>query len=95
MILQEGIATNPQDVDIGMIFGTGFAPFRGGLLSHADALGAKFIVRRLQELKSRYGSRFEPCDLLLRMAQNEQRFFPERVVPPAISEAARPPRPRL
>lgn len=95
MILQEGIATSAQDVDIGMIFGTGFAPFRGGLLSHTDALGTKFVVRRLQELRERYGSRFEPCEMLVRMAQNDQKFFPDRVVPPPINEAARPPRPKL
>jgi len=95
MILEENIATNPQDVDIGMIFGTGFAPFRGGLLSHADALGSKLVVRKLGELKTRYGDRFEPCELLVKMAQNDEKFFPDRVGPIAVSEAARPPRPRL
>lgn len=95
MILEEGIATNPQDVDIGMIFGTGFAPFRGGLLNHADALGSKVVVKKLSDLKSRYGNRFEPCKLLVKMAQNDEKFFPDRVSNIVVSELPRPPRPRL
>ncbi|MFO1427540.1 MAG: hypothetical protein U1F11_11335 [Steroidobacteraceae bacterium] len=43
-----------------MIFGCGFAPFRGGLLHHARARGADAIVARLRELAARHGSRFEP-----------------------------------
>jgi 3-hydroxyacyl-CoA dehydrogenase/enoyl-CoA hydratase/3-hydroxybutyryl-CoA epimerase len=94
MILQEGIATSPEDVDIGMIFGTGFCPFRGGLLSYADQRGLKIVVKKLQELQNTYGDRFAPCELLLRMAQNDERFFPDRV-PAVVGEFARPPRPRL
>ncbi|MHA4875184.1 hypothetical protein, partial [Enterococcus faecium] len=43
-----------------VIFGTGFAPFRGGPLAYARDRGTKEVVRRLRELSTRYGARFEP-----------------------------------
>ena len=43
-----------------MIMGTGFPPFRGGLLRYADALGAPYILARLDELSSSVGPRFRP-----------------------------------
>jgi 3-hydroxyacyl-CoA dehydrogenase/enoyl-CoA hydratase/3-hydroxybutyryl-CoA epimerase len=89
-ILDEKIAEKPEDVDTGMIFGTGFAPFRGGLLAYADARGIKDIVNRLQELQQKYGDRFKPAPLLVKMANENSKFYPnrpnipwqERVVPP-------------
>ncbi len=39
MILQEKVVDGPDTVDIGMIMGTGFPPFRGGLLRYADSIG--------------------------------------------------------
>ena len=47
-------------LDAGMIFATGFAPFRGGPLHHVGTLGDMTMYRKLQELTSRYGSRFTP-----------------------------------
>jgi 3-hydroxyacyl-CoA dehydrogenase/enoyl-CoA hydratase/3-hydroxybutyryl-CoA epimerase len=47
-------------VDAAVIFGTGFAPFRGGPLTYARARGIAAVVARLTELAARYGSRFEP-----------------------------------
>jgi 3-hydroxyacyl-CoA dehydrogenase/enoyl-CoA hydratase/3-hydroxybutyryl-CoA epimerase len=45
-----------------VIFGTGFAPFRGGPLTYARARGVAAVVARLEELATRYGSRFRPDD---------------------------------
>ena len=48
-------------VDAGIVFGTGFAPFRGGPLRYASERGIEQVVARLQELELRYGSRrFRP-----------------------------------
>jgi 3-hydroxyacyl-CoA dehydrogenase/enoyl-CoA hydratase/3-hydroxybutyryl-CoA epimerase len=47
-------------LDAGMIFGTGFAPFRGGPLHYAKARGVPAIVARLEALASRHGPRFRP-----------------------------------
>jgi len=41
-----------------MIMGTGFPPFRGGLLRYADSLGLPYILARLDELSTTLGPRF-------------------------------------
>jgi 3-hydroxyacyl-CoA dehydrogenase/enoyl-CoA hydratase/3-hydroxybutyryl-CoA epimerase len=62
--LEERVVETPQDVDFGMVMGTGFAPFRGGPLRHANAVGIGAIVDALQRLSDAGDARFEPCDLL-------------------------------
>lgn len=59
-VLREGLVENRDLVDAGVIFGCGFAPFRGGPLNAASTRGIDECVRRLRELESRYGSRFTP-----------------------------------
>jgi 3-hydroxyacyl-CoA dehydrogenase/enoyl-CoA hydratase/3-hydroxybutyryl-CoA epimerase len=75
--LEEGIVESPAQVDLAMILGTGFPPFRGGLLRHADVLGAGVVVDRLHALARARGPRFAPCDLLAQMAGSRQLFRPE------------------
>jgi 3-hydroxyacyl-CoA dehydrogenase/enoyl-CoA hydratase/3-hydroxybutyryl-CoA epimerase len=58
--LREGVASEPDFVDAAVIFGTGFAPFRGGPLAYARSRGIAEVVARLSELAERYGSRFRP-----------------------------------
>lgn len=58
--LHEGIVTDPDLVDAGVIFGTGFAPFRGGPLHYARELGIERVEARLRELAERHGPRFNP-----------------------------------
>ena len=58
--LREGVASEPDFVDAAVIFGTGFAPFRGGPLAYARSRGVAEVVARLSELAERYGSRFRP-----------------------------------
>jgi 3-hydroxyacyl-CoA dehydrogenase/enoyl-CoA hydratase/3-hydroxybutyryl-CoA epimerase len=62
--LEENIVASPSEVDLGMIMGTGFPPFRGGLLRYADAVGLKVVVSGLEGLAARYGGRFEPSTAL-------------------------------
>lgn len=57
--LYEKVVENADMLDIGMIFGTGFAPFRGGPLQYAKARGVKVIEARLDELAQKYGDRFK------------------------------------
>ncbi len=73
--LEDGIAATPADVDLAMVMGTGFPPFRGGLLRHADALGLPAIVQGLEVLSERHGKRFMATRLLMEMAGGERRFF--------------------
>lgn len=56
--LHEGIVDSADELDAGVIFGTGFAPFRGGPIQHIRAVGKDAIVKRLGELAKRHGPRF-------------------------------------
>ncbi|MCH9048786.1 MAG: enoyl-CoA hydratase/isomerase family protein [Proteobacteria bacterium] len=56
--LREGVIGNMDLVDVGMIFGTGFAPFRGGPMHYMEQRGRQDIVDRLKELEGQYGERF-------------------------------------
>jgi len=58
--LDDGIVADPDLVDAGVIFGTGFAPFRGGPLHFARELGIEAVEARLRELAQRHGPRFNP-----------------------------------
>jgi 3-hydroxyacyl-CoA dehydrogenase/enoyl-CoA hydratase/3-hydroxybutyryl-CoA epimerase len=58
--LREGVIGDADLLDAGMIFGTGFAPFRGGPLHYARARGAPAIIARLQQLAATHGPRFRP-----------------------------------
>jgi 3-hydroxyacyl-CoA dehydrogenase / enoyl-CoA hydratase / 3-hydroxybutyryl-CoA epimerase len=58
--LHDTIVSDPDLVDAGVIFGTGFAPFRGGPLHYARQVGIDQIERRLRELAEEYGDRFKP-----------------------------------
>jgi 3-hydroxyacyl-CoA dehydrogenase / enoyl-CoA hydratase / 3-hydroxybutyryl-CoA epimerase len=76
--LEEQIVEEPADVDFAMIMGTGFAPFRGGPLRHADSLGAEKIVSAMENLADHGASHFEPSDLMKAMATNGKKFYPKR-----------------
>ena len=73
--LADGIIASPAKLDLAMIFGTGFPPFRGGLCAYADTLGAKAIVEALEKLAKEKGGRFAPAPLLIEMARTGKRFF--------------------
>jgi 3-hydroxyacyl-CoA dehydrogenase/enoyl-CoA hydratase/3-hydroxybutyryl-CoA epimerase len=67
--LEENVVASPQDLDLGMIMGTGFPPFRGGLLKYADQRGLKAIVERLTQLQGKYGMRFTPSEALIQFSK--------------------------
>ena len=58
--LDEKIVSNADMLDIGVIFGTGFAPFRGGPIMYAKNRGIKNIIASLKDLEQKYGPRFKP-----------------------------------
>lgn len=74
-ILDDGIVATAADVDLGMIMGTGFPPFRGGLLRYADSLHPRTVAARLEELHAQHGARFEPAPLLHRLAKEDREFY--------------------
>jgi 3-hydroxyacyl-CoA dehydrogenase/enoyl-CoA hydratase/3-hydroxybutyryl-CoA epimerase len=73
--LEEKIVERADDVDLAMVFGTGFAPFRGGPLRYADSVGLPKIVQTLERLAAT-APRFTPCEKLRRMAAAGERFHP-------------------
>ena len=75
LILDEKIVGSAAELDLAMIMGTGFPPFRGGLLRYADSLGPEHIVTRLRELEKRHGARFAPNQPLQRLAANGTTFY--------------------
>jgi len=72
--LREGVIQDADLLDAGMIFGAGFAPFRGGVLRHCRAMGIPAMRHRLLEMEKKYGERFHPD------AEWEKRSFPPRSV---------------
>jgi 3-hydroxyacyl-CoA dehydrogenase/enoyl-CoA hydratase/3-hydroxybutyryl-CoA epimerase len=76
--MEDGVVANPVDVDIGVIFGLGFPPFRGGLLREADRQGLPAIVERLHAYAARHGERLAPAPLLVAMAEAGERFHARR-----------------
>jgi 3-hydroxyacyl-CoA dehydrogenase/enoyl-CoA hydratase/3-hydroxybutyryl-CoA epimerase len=75
--LAEGILRSARDGDIGAVFGLGFPPFRGGPFRFIDALGAAEVVARLEHYGRIHGPRFETAPLLIELANEGRRFYPE------------------
>lgn len=73
--LEEGIVDNPGAVDLAMITGTGFPPFRGGLLRYADTIGTPKLLERLLHLEQEHGVRFQPAPLLREFAVDGRGFY--------------------
>ena len=76
-MIEEGICDRPQDMDLAMIYGTGFPPYRGGILRYADKWGIKTVYEKLVDLEKQYGLRFKPADLVKEMAASDKKFYTE------------------
>jgi 3-hydroxyacyl-CoA dehydrogenase/enoyl-CoA hydratase/3-hydroxybutyryl-CoA epimerase len=74
-ILGDGIVTGAAAVDLGMIMGTGFPPFRGGLLRFADDQHPRAILERTRALSDSVGARFEPAPVLEDLAASGRTFY--------------------
>jgi 3-hydroxyacyl-CoA dehydrogenase/enoyl-CoA hydratase/3-hydroxybutyryl-CoA epimerase/enoyl-CoA isomerase len=76
--LEDGIAASATDVDLALIYGIGFPPFRGGALHYIDDVGIKHFVARADELAAASGAMkalYEPTEKLREMAANGTAFF--------------------
>lgn len=74
-LIEDRIVDTPQAVDLAMIMGTGFPPFRGGLLKYADSLGTQYIVGELEVYATQFGARFKPSTPLVNLAKNNKGFY--------------------
>ena len=74
-MIEDRIVETPDEVDLAMITGTGFPPFRGGLLRYADTIGTQVIADELEVLATKYGVRFKPSTPLKNMAKTNRKFY--------------------
>ena len=72
--VEEGVVEKTGDANIGSIFGWGFAPHQGGTLQFINAYGVDKFVARSRELAAKYGARFEPATILVKMAKSGETF---------------------
>ena len=73
-VLTEGIVREPGDVDMGLILGIGFPPFRGGILRWADTIGLAKVLEKLKKYEP-LGKRFEPTEQMRELAAKGKGFF--------------------
>lgn len=74
-LLEEKVVESPSQLDLALIFGTGFPPFEGGILRYADKQGTRLVCDKLELLAQVEGPRYRPCDLLREKASNREKFY--------------------
>lgn len=75
-ILHDGIVKTAGEVDLGLIFGIGFPPFRGGLLRYADHEGLDKILNALNNFAETVNKdRYTACDYLKNLVNNKSSFY--------------------
>ena len=74
VLLGDGVALRPGDIDIVWIYGYGFPPFRGGPMWYADTVGVKTVYAQMLEWKGRHGNHWEPAPLMKAVAESGQSF---------------------
>jgi len=85
--LEDGVVTDVREIDVGAIFGWGFAPWSGGPISYIDTMGPAAFLAECERLAAKYGERFEPPKLLRDVAAAGTTFY-ERFAPETASAAA-------
>jgi 3-hydroxyacyl-CoA dehydrogenase/enoyl-CoA hydratase/3-hydroxybutyryl-CoA epimerase len=74
-VLEEGTVGSASAVDLALIMGTGFPPFRGGLLRFADSLHPRAVLERVRVLEEERGERFAPPAILKELARDDRAFY--------------------
>ncbi len=72
--LEDQLVRDVRDVDLALIYGIGFPPFRGGLFFWADQVGPAKIVEKLKQYQP-LGKRFEVTPMLKRLAESGSKFY--------------------
>jgi 3-hydroxyacyl-CoA dehydrogenase/enoyl-CoA hydratase/3-hydroxybutyryl-CoA epimerase len=85
--LEDGVVEGAGMLDLAMVFGAGFPPFRGGPLRHADAIGLQRVEARLTALRAEKGERFKSAALLSKLAASGGTFTRPVVPVPATRPA--------
>ena len=75
LCLEEGIIDSIDEGDAAAVFAVGF-PFRlGGPFFMIDCMTAKVFVEKMREFERAYGARYQVCETLLKMADNDGKFY--------------------
>lgn len=75
-LIEDHIVATPHEVDLAMIMGTGFPPFRGGLLKYTDSIGTQYVADQLATYAaSRKAARLKPAVPLTNMAKSNRKFY--------------------
>ncbi|MEK2645363.1 3-hydroxyacyl-CoA dehydrogenase NAD-binding domain-containing protein [Bdellovibrio sp. BCCA] len=75
-LIEDRIVETPNEVDLAMIMGTGFPPFRGGLMKYTDSVGTQYVADQLaMYASSRKASRLKPSTPLTNMAKSNSKFY--------------------
>jgi len=72
--LCKSVAASAGDIDLAMVMGAGWAPFRGGPLRYADSLGAQRVFETLSKLAETAGPQYAPCARIAELAHTGGRF---------------------
>jgi 3-hydroxyacyl-CoA dehydrogenase / enoyl-CoA hydratase / 3-hydroxybutyryl-CoA epimerase / enoyl-CoA isomerase len=72
--LEEKIVSSPQEVDMGLLLGLGFPPFRTGALKYADSLGLSNIVEKSKKYVE-LGKMYEPTSGFMDLAKNNKKYY--------------------
>ena len=72
--LEDKIVLTPQELDMGLIYGLGFPPFRGGILKYADTVGLEKICNEAESF-SHLGKLYQPTEQIKAMAQSGEKFY--------------------
>lgn len=75
-LTEDRIVETPHEVDLAMIMGTGFPPFRGGLMKYTDSVGTQYVADQLASYAAhRKAARLRPCVPLSNMAKSNRKFY--------------------
>lgn len=75
LILEEGIAQRPGDIDVVYVYGYAFPAARGGPMFYADQVGLKQVYEKICEFRDRYGADYwQPAPLLKRLTEEDSSF---------------------
>jgi 3-hydroxyacyl-CoA dehydrogenase/enoyl-CoA hydratase/3-hydroxybutyryl-CoA epimerase/enoyl-CoA isomerase len=72
--LDDGIVESPVEADMGLLYGVGFPPFRGGALKYADTIGMKTILEKCEKY-AHLGKLYAPTDSMKKMAAEGKTFY--------------------
>ncbi len=72
--LEEEIVASPTEVDLSLVYGLGFPPFRGGALRYADSVGLQALCQTAEKYQG-LGKLYHPSESMLKLAKSEKGFY--------------------